>query len=72
MKEYDFSIEVSYQEWLAFYQGHYQEFIVTTNQGQRLQIQADHFTEFTTPAGLHGHFKVTVSPQNKVVSLIQL
>ena len=72
MKEYIFSINLSYRQWLGFYQGRYREIMVTTDQGRRLQIQADHFTPFTTPAGLYGRYKLVVTPNNKVASLVQL
>lgn len=72
MKEYIFSVNLSYREWLGYYQGRYRELVVVTDQGQQLQIQAEHFTQFTTPAGLYGRYKLVLTPSNKVSSLVQL
>jgi hypothetical protein len=72
MKEYIFFISLTYHEWLGFYRGHYRELVVTSDQGQKLKIQADHFTQFTTSAGLYGRFKLVITPDKKVASLAQL
>lgn len=72
MKEFIFTVNFSYREWLGFYQGRYREIMVTTEDGKRLQIQADHFTKFTSPAGLYGRYKLVLTPSNKVSSLQKL
>jgi hypothetical protein len=72
MKEYTFFINLSYYQWLGYYRGNYREIIVTSYEGDRLQIPAHHFTQFTTPAGLYGNFKLILTPGNSVASLVQL
>ena len=72
MREYTFTMNLTYQDWLAFYKGYYREIMVSTEQGQKLKIPADRFTSFTTPYGLYGRYRLVLTRDNKIASLAQL
>ena len=55
---YRFSLAISYQEFARYYQGAARCLSVMDDLGQRLQLPADRFRVFLTPAGVHGRFHI--------------
>lgn len=70
-QEYYFSLSLSYDEFLAYYQG-YVEFVqVTTTTGLKVNFPAMHLRPYVTRSGIHGKF-VLITENNKFNSLIKI
>lgn len=68
-KLYRFRVELSTRECREYYQGLYNKIQVTTHTGQSLSLPAHHIRPFIEPSGVSGLFELTISDQNKFVSL---
>ncbi|RTZ16948.1 DUF2835 family protein [Vibrio aquaticus] len=69
MNSYYFSLNVSYQSFLAHYNGAASNILVVTEQGLRLQLPASRFRPFLSQIGLKGRFRLTTDQNNKFVKL---
>jgi len=70
-KEYLFSLNLAYPEFLPYYQGQVSGIVVTSTQGVRVQFPAMHLRKFVTPSGIHGYFRLETK-NNKFFSLTKL
>ncbi|MDP4528565.1 DUF2835 family protein [Alkalimonas delamerensis] len=71
MKLYRFSLHLSADECLSYYQGHYRNLIVTAHSGERIQIAARHFHRFIQKDGIHGVFTLSLDADGKLIQLIK-
>ena len=69
MKQYYFTINISYQTYLAHYSGVASSVQVYTDQGLRLQLPASRFRPFLSQIGVKGRFRLTTDQNNKFVKL---
>ncbi|WP_026972581.1 DUF2835 domain-containing protein [Aliagarivorans marinus] len=69
MKQFHFSMRISYQDFEAVYTGAASNVLVTDIYGKRIQIPALRFLPFLAPTGIVGSFTLTVDDNNKFVSL---
>lgn len=69
---YYFSLNISYQQFLAHYSGSAANIQVVTTQGLRLQLPASRFRSFLTQIGIKGQFRLTTDHQNKFIKLESL
>ncbi|ASU22221.1 DUF2835 domain-containing protein [Vibrio qinghaiensis] len=69
MKQYYFTLNISYQTYLAHYSGVASSVQVYTDQGLRLQLPASRFRPFLSQIGLKGRFRLTTDQNNKFVKL---
>lgn len=69
--KYYFSIHLSYQEFLPYYQGKIYAIVATTDQGIRVQFPASHLREYVTNEGIHGYFCMNTE-NNKFLSLTKI
>lgn len=69
--KYYFSINLSTEEYLPYYQGRVRDVIVTSDQGKRVQFPAMHLRKFLTSAGIYGHFCMETK-NSKFISLTRL
>lgn len=69
--EYYFSINVSADEFLPYYQGTIRNVVVTTYQGLKVQFPAMHLRKHLTASGIHGNFCLKTE-RNKFLSLTKL
>ena len=69
--KYYFSLNISHQEFLPYYQGKIHSIVVTTNLGTTVKFPAMHLRNHLTNAGVYGHFCLETS-NNKFLSLNKL
>ena len=66
--EYYFSLNLTSDDYLPYYQGRVNTIIVTTHQGLKLEFPAMHLRKFTTATGIKGRFCLQTQ-HNKFLSL---
>jgi hypothetical protein len=69
MNHYYFSLNISYQQFLAHYNGAASNVMVVTENGLRLQLPATRFRPFLSQIGLKGRFRLTTDQNNKFIKL---
>jgi hypothetical protein len=69
--DYFFSINISTNEFLPYYQGKLQDIVVSTTQGKTLQFPAMHLRKYLTATGVKGFFCLKTQ-NNKFLSLNKL
>ncbi|MFY2508653.1 DUF2835 family protein [Vibrio pectenicida] len=72
MNQYYFSLNISYQSFLAHYNGAASNVLVVTDEGLRLQLPATRFRPFLSQIGLSGRFRLTTDQNNKFIKLEML
>lgn len=68
---YYFSINITANEFLPYYQGTIQNVVVTTTQGVKVQFPAMHLRKYLTAQGIQGTFCLQTQ-QNKFLSLAKM
>lgn len=66
--KYYFSMQMTTQEFLPYYQGKADTVVVTSHQGLKLQFPAMHLRPYLTRAGIYGTFCLHTE-NNKFLSL---
>ncbi|MFN3014330.1 DUF2835 domain-containing protein [Vibrio coralliilyticus] len=69
MNQYYFSLNISYQSFLAHYNGAASNVLVVTDNGLRLQLPASRFRPFLSQIGLKGRYRLTTDQNNKFLKL---
>ncbi|EGR2797853.1 MULTISPECIES: DUF2835 domain-containing protein [Vibrio] len=69
MNQYYFSLNISYQTFLAHYSGAASSVQVVTDNGLRIQLPATRFRPFLSQLGLRGRFRLTTDQNNKFIKL---
>lgn len=69
--KYYFSLNITNQEFLPYYQGRVQTIIVPTAQGLKLEFPAMHLRNYLTASGIKGYFCLQTQ-DNKFLSLDKL
>lgn len=69
MNSYRFSVAMSYDQFLPFYQGIVDQVLVTDIHGRKIQLHGKHFKPFLTPNGISGFFELKVASTGKFISL---
>lgn len=72
MKAYTFSIYITYQNYLNYYNGAASTVQVVTDEGLRLQLPAARLRPFLSQIGIKGRFRLTVNSEHRFHSLEQL
>lgn len=54
--KYYFNINLTYDEFLPYYQGRVSNIIVTSTQGKRIQFPAMHIRQYLLATGIKGYF----------------
>jgi hypothetical protein len=68
---YYFSLNLTSQDYLPYYQGRAQSIIVMTEQGVKVEFPAMHLRNYLTASGIKGRFCLQTQ-QNKFLSLEQV
>lgn len=68
---YFFSIDISANDFLPYYQGKIHDIVVTTAQGKTMQVPAMHLRKFLMPTGIKGYFCLKTQ-NNKFLSLVKI
>lgn len=69
MTEFEFSLHLSAEEYLQYYEGLAKFIQVRSRCGKVLQFPADKMREFVLKEGVHGTFIMQLDNNNKVLSL---
>lgn len=72
MIEYEFSLHLSAEEFLQYYEGVAKFIQVQSRCGKTLQFPADKMRKFVLKDGIHGSFIIQLNKNNKFVSIRRL
>jgi hypothetical protein len=64
-----FSLSLSSEQYLAYYQGHARRVSVMTDDGHRIEFPAEHLRPYLTHEGISGHFEIEFDQQHRFVAL---
>ena len=67
-----FSLHLSAEKYLQFYQGSAKFVVVKTDDGRTLKFPANNLQQFVTSEGINGRFEMVFSDDNKITSFRQL
>jgi len=71
-KQFYFSLQISQQQYLQYYQGTANAVQVVTETGQKVQFPAIRLRPFLTHTGIHGRFHLTIDNNNRFIDLQRL
>ncbi|MES9857156.1 MAG: DUF2835 domain-containing protein [Sedimenticola sp.] len=69
MAKVRFSLSLSTEKFLRYYNGTAQAVIVHADDGRRLQLPARNFRQFITADGIQGRFEITLDENNKLLEM---
>ena len=69
---YHFRVDLSYQDFTAYYQGAVKFVVVRDDSGLLLQLPAARLRPFITPSGIHGRFELELDEHNATRRLVRL
>lgn len=69
MKRLYFSLRISPEEYLAYYQGTGNVVLTRTEDGKKLQFPAKELRKFVSRSGIQGRFEITLNDEHKLVEL---
>lgn len=69
MTEYEFTLHLSADEYLQYYEGIAEAIQVRSHCGKTIQFPADKMRKFVLQDGVHGIFIIQLDKQNKFLSL---
>lgn len=72
MNYYFFSLNISYQTFVAHYSGVASNVMVTTEQGLRLQLPATRLRPFLSQMGVKGRFRLATDQNHRFIKLEML
>ncbi|MGR8930889.1 MAG: DUF2835 domain-containing protein [Gammaproteobacteria bacterium] len=64
-----FRLNLSYDQFLAVYQGTAKAVSVVADDGRRIQFPAGKVQRYLTKTGVQGYFEMELSPQNKFIDI---
>ncbi|WP_083928559.1 DUF2835 family protein [Salinimonas chungwhensis] len=64
---YFFSLAATYRECEKLYRSPGGNILLTSESGHRVQVPCATLRPFLTSIGIHGRFRLTVSPANKII-----
>ena len=65
MKQFEFHLGISAQQYLAYYRGAVRQVVVRCTNGASIQFPAALLTPFVSVAGIHGDFVLTCDENGK-------
>jgi len=72
MQKMTFSMHLSADKYLSYYQGSAKDVIVKTDDGRSLKFPANRLQQFVTKEGVSGRFEIVFDDSHKIVSLNRL
>ncbi|MFC3914067.1 DUF2835 family protein [Pseudaeromonas sharmana] len=69
MRIYTFRLHFSAEQVLAIYRGDAQRVSVLSEQGLRIELQAQHLRRFIGHSGLHGRFRLRTDDNHRFLDL---
>lgn len=70
--EFQFSLNISSQEYIRYYQGTARKVIVRMQDGRTMQFPAEHLRQFVTAEGVQGRFVLRTDENNKLLEIRRL
>jgi hypothetical protein len=70
--EFYFSLNISSQEYIRYYQGSARKVIVRVQDGRTVQFPAGHLRQFVTPKGVQGKFVLRTDDNHKLIDIRRL
>lgn len=64
-----FKLDLSYDQYLAVYQGIAKTVTTIADDGRRIVFPAGNIQRYLTKAGIRGHFEMELTAQNKFMSV---
>lgn len=64
-----FSLNLSYDQFLAVYQGQAKRVSVIADDGRRIEFPAGKIQSYLTKNGVQGYFEMTLTEENKFVNI---
>ena len=72
MRKMTFTLHLSAEKYLQFYQGSAKFVVVKTDDGRTLRFPANNLQQFVTKDGINGRFEMLFNNENKIVSFRRL
>jgi hypothetical protein len=72
MKQYFFTLSITYQAYLQHYSGQASNVLIVTECGLKLQLPASRLRPFLTHGGIQGRFVLSTDMNNKFVKLTKI
>ena len=69
MKEFQFSLHISRDEYLRYYQGQAVAVVVTDKEGRSIRFPANALRTHVDHTGIHGRFRLITDDQHKLQRL---
>lgn len=67
--EVRFSLDISKEQALRYYQGSARFVVVTAENGQSIQFPAEHIRSFIGESGIQGRFSIEFDVNNKLIAI---
>lgn len=67
-----FSLNLSAERYLRYYQGHARSVSVLADDGRRVEFPANALRPFVTRQGIHGHFELLIDEHHRLQGLKRL
>jgi hypothetical protein len=67
-----FSLDISSEDYLRYYQGSAHSVVVTSEDGRRIQFPASNLRPFVTREGVRGRFELLLDEGNRLLELRKL
>lgn len=67
-----FKLNLTYDQYLAVYQGMAKTVSALADDGRRIQFPAGNIQRYLTKTGIQGHFEMELTPQNKFVAITRI
>jgi len=69
MIEYEFTLHLSAEEYLQYYEGYAKFIQVKSHCGKTIQFSAEKVRQFVLKDGIHGSFRIQLNDDNKFLSI---
>lgn len=67
-----FRLDLSYEQYLAVYQGTAKTVIAIADDGRRIQFPAGNIQRYLSKAGIKGYFEMELTAENKFIGIKKL
>ena len=67
-----FYLNLSYEQYLAFYQGVVKTVMVKADDGRNISFPDNNIQRYLTKTGIQGHFEMALTAQNKFIAIKRL
>ena len=71
-RRFQFSLNISPDEYLAYYKGAAKYIQTTTASGETIKFPASSLKKYLTHNGIHGHFEIEIDKNNKLLNIYKI